>query len=102
MTIDEQADAALVVWKEWIKEEGKSTVYWRFGDITDHEYDEFKAGYLRGVEDKLSGVAHESYQDMWDDAEMYGNFDPRAYVDAEMMGKCHASGYVQGYQSIGS
>jgi hypothetical protein len=100
MTIDEQADVSLAWWKEWIKKEGKTTVYWRYGAIAAHEYDEYKVGYLRGVADRLSGVAYDNYQEMWDDAEMYGNFDPREYVDAEMMGKCHASGYVQGYKSI--
>ena len=105
MTIEEQADAALEKWKLWVKQwendSSGTAIYWRRGNLKDYEFELFKTGYLRGVADKLSGMTYEDYQQMWDHAEFVGELDASLHEDLDMVGKCHASGYVQGFRSIG-
>jgi hypothetical protein len=100
MTIDEQAAAACDKWIDWVVKEGGA--YWRHGDIADEDMAEWIPGYLLGVQHRLSNVHGDDvdHERLWHFGEDMLYFK-QVSTGREMAGKCHAAGYVAGYQSIG-
>ena len=100
MSIDAQAEAARDKWVAWVKAEGDG--FWKFGNIPDEAMAEWIPGYLRGVQDRIAAV-HEGDVDhdyLWGYGEELGYLRQPIRPD-EMIGKCYATGYIAGYQSIG-
>jgi hypothetical protein len=100
MSIEEQAEAACNEWCAWVRAEGDG--FWKFGDIPDEAVAEWIPGYLRGVQDRVTGV-HEGgtdYDYLWGYGEDLSLFKQSGPPN-EMIAKCHAAGYAAGYNSIG-
>lgn len=100
MTIDDQAVAARDAWVEWVRKEGNA--YWRHGDISNEDIAEWIPGYLLGVEHRLTNAHGDDtdHERLWHFGEDMAFFKQASPV-REMAAKCHAAGYVAGYQSIG-
>lgn len=103
MSIDEKAEAACNEWCAWIRAEGDG--FWKWGNIPDEAIAEWIPGYLRGVHDTIT-AAHSDhdpapdYEWLWNFGEDLSLFKQR-FPPNEMVAKCHAAGYVAGYNSIG-
>lgn len=100
MSIHEQAEAACNEWCEWVLKEGGA--YWKHGNISDEDIKEWIPGYLLGVEHRLTNAHGEDmdHERLWHFGEDMAYFKQAGSV-REMAAKCHAAGYVAGYQSIG-
>jgi hypothetical protein len=101
MTIEEQAEAACNEWCAWVRAQGDD--FWKFGDIPDEAVAEWIPGYLRGVQDRVTGVLSEynpDYEWIWGYGEDLSLFKQSGPPN-EMIAKCHAAGYAAGYYSIG-
>lgn len=101
MSIDAQAMEACVKWLEWVSKGGDG--FWRYGNLPEEAIAEWVPGYKRGVQDRLTGVHTEYDPDhewLWGYGEDLSLFKQSGGV-SEIVSKCHAAGYVAGYQSIG-
>lgn len=97
MTVQQKAQEAYEAWLKWVKREGGA--YWRNGNLADEDKDAWLRGYYLGLEHKLSGRhdADVTDQQLWDYGENMEYFRDET-TPSEMMGKCHAAGYMAGYQ----
>ena len=103
MSINEQAEAALAEWLDWVKDHGDDK-YWHRDTISSRMRQMWREGYMDGVAARIAGHLPPNTidDDLWhygEDTAWFRYNDMREI--GEMGGKCFAAGYVQGFRSIG-